>query len=657
MYSQGLSIREIARRTGHDRKTIRKYLHADEIPKYGPRPARPSKLDPFKDYLLGRMAEGIFNANRLLAEIRELGYSGGKTILKDFLKPFRPLQKCEATVRFETRPGEQAQVDFGVFQYEYLGRKRKVYAFVMVLSYSRAMYVEFVERQDTSTLMRCHIHAFEFFGGVPEHILYDNLKPVVLGRDENGQPIWNERFLDFALVVGFHPRACRPYRAQTKGRVERAISYLRQNFWPGIRFTNLDDLNNQVRAWCETVANKRIHGTTQKRPCDLLAEERLRSMPNSSVLAAFLSEERKVGRDGFVSFGGSRYGVPWAFAGKTVEVRENGYHVEVFSSGVRVAIHPKAVLPGTVVPLNGQWDGVPLGDPSRPKSPLAVRVTSPEVEVRSLKVYENLAEVSSKVIALERARQQLTDLGLSQAAQILDSRLESATQKNLTYADFLVDLLDAEISARKDRYIAARTRLAHLPFHKTLDQFDFSFQPSVDERQVRELATLSFVQETANVILLGPPGVGKTHLAVALSIEAIRHGIGVYFVTAHTLVEDLKRAYADNRLERRMRVYLAPKVLIIDEVGYLPFDSIGATMLFQMVSARYERGSIILTSNKSFGEWGETFGDTIVATAILDRLLHHSHIINIRGESYRLREKKRAGLFGSAYAKSTGNSK
>ena len=255
------------------------------------------------------------------------------------------------------------------------------------------------------------------------------------------------------------------------------------------------------------------------------------------------------------------------------------------------------------------------------------------------------------MIALEKARQQLTDLGLSQAAGILDSRLDTATKKDLTYADFLVDLLDAELAARRDRYITARTRLAHPPFQKTLDQFDFSFQPSIDERQVRELAALSFVQEAANVILLGPPGVGKTHLAVALGIEAIRHGVGVYFVTAHTLVEDLRRAYADNRLERRMRVYLAPRVLIIDEVGYLPFDSVGATMLFQLVTARYERGSIILTSNKGFGEWGEIFGDTVVATAILDRLLHHSHIINIRGESWRLREKKRAGLFGTPYAR------
>ncbi len=186
-----------------------------------------------------------------------------------------------------------------------------------------------------------------------------------------------------------------------------------------------------------------------------------------------------------------------------------------------------------------------------------------------------------------------------------------------------------------------------MPFRKTLEQFDFAFQPSVDERLVRQLAQLTFVNEAANIILLGPPGVGKTHLAVALGLEAIHKGYGVYFVTAHNVVEDLKRAYNDGRLERRMRVYLAPKVLIIDEMGYLPYDRVGATLFFQLVSSRYERGSIILTSNKSFGEWGEVFGDSVLAAAILDRLLHHSYILNIRGESYRLREKRRAGVFGA----------
>jgi DNA replication protein DnaC len=256
------------------------------------------------------------------------------------------------------------------------------------------------------------------------------------------------------------------------------------------------------------------------------------------------------------------------------------------------------------------------------------------------------------MIALEHARESLEALGLVQAAAVLEARLEAASASERPYVDFLDDLLGAELEVRRERYMIARTRLAHLPFQKTLAEFDFSFQPSIDERQIKELATLAFVANASNLILLGPPGVGKTHLAVALGLEAIRQGVGIYFVTANNLVQDLRRAHAENRLDRRMRVYLAPKLLIVDEMGYLPLDDVGATMFFQLVTARYERGSILLTSNKSFGDWGQIFGDPILATAILDRLLHHSVVVNIRGESYRLREKKKAGLFASPFSSS-----
>ena len=250
------------------------------------------------------------------------------------------------------------------------------------------------------------------------------------------------------------------------------------------------------------------------------------------------------------------------------------------------------------------------------------------------------------MIAIEKARAHLEHLGLTGAAAVLDSRLQAASQEELPYADFLADLLGAEADARRERYLRTRTRLAHLPFTRSLEQFDFTFQPSIDQRQVRELATLSFVTDAANVILLGPPGVGKTHLAVGLAITAIEHGFGAYFVRAHDLLEDLRRAQADHQLSRRLRVYLAPRVLVIDEFGVWPYDRLAATALFSLVSARYERGSIVLTSNKGFGDWGDVLGDAVIAAAILDRLLHHSHVLNIRGDSYRLREKKRAGLFG-----------
>jgi len=234
-------------------------------------------------------------------------------------------------------------------------------------------------------------------------------------------------------------------------------------------------------------------------------------------------------------------------------------------------------------------------------------------------------------------------LQLGEVARLAGPRAERAANAQEAYTTYLADLLQAEVDARQQRYVSSRVQMAHLPFRKPLETFDFAFQPSIDERQIRELATLQWVDAAANVLFLGPPGVGKTHLTVALALQAIQARQSVYFVTIQDCIADLRRAWDDNRFATRLAVYTRPKLLCVDEVGYLPLERLDATLFFRLVSARYERGSLILTSNKSFSEWGEIFGDAVLATAILDRLLHHSTVVNIRGDSYRLRDKKRGG--------------
>jgi DNA replication protein DnaC len=228
----------------------------------------------------------------------------------------------------------------------------------------------------------------------------------------------------------------------------------------------------------------------------------------------------------------------------------------------------------------------------------------------------------------------------------LDAVCEQAAQRQLDYKTFLSQALETEWQGRYQRGIEARLRQARFPWLKTLDQFDFDFQPSLDRRQVRELAGMSFVERGHNVIVLGPPGVGKTHLAIALGVKAVEAGYSALFLTLESLMTRLVKAFHENRLERSLQQLVYPKVLIIDEIGYLPLSQLEASLFFRLVARRYERASLIVTSNKSFLDWGETFNDPVIATAILDRLLHYSTTLNIKGESYRLKEKRRAGLLG-----------
>lgn len=395
---QGLSITAISELTGYSRHTVRKYLLDPRRPVYGPRKPRGSKLDPHKEYLAGRLQAGVWNAVVLLRELRSRGYAGGYSILKAYLSPLREAARESATRRFETAPGEQAQVDWGdLGEIETPAGTRRLSVFLMTLGHSRAMFAQISTSQKLEELLRLHEEAFRFLGGVPREILYDQMRTVVLGFDERGEAQFHGIFMDFARHWGFVPRLCRPYRPQTKGKVESGVGYVRRSFVCGQEASSLDDLGGQLRRWIVEVANRRVHGTTHRVVEEALEEERphLQPLVGRAPYPYLPQETRRVARDAYIEFRTNRYSVPFEAVGRQVTLRERGDRLEIHLDGSLLAEH--ALLSGRyqIATKEGHHRGMPFrstGPGGRRKARIHLRVGAPEVEIRSLDVYERLAE-------------------------------------------------------------------------------------------------------------------------------------------------------------------------------------------------------------------------------------------------------------------------
>jgi hypothetical protein len=315
--------------------------------------------------------------------------------LRSFMQPLRPAAITKATVRYETSPGYQAQVDWGRFRVDWNRESKRLYAFVMVLGYSRMMYVEFTEDEKLDTLIGCHLRAFAYFGGRPEVLLYDNMKTVVTDFDERGHAVWNERFARFAAHHGFLPRNCRPYRARTKGKVENGIGYVRKNFWPRVQtFTSLDDLNRQVRHWLDTVANIRVHGTTHEQPRQRLAQEGLKPI-NPIPFEEVDRHARKVSLDAYVSYENNRYSVPFQWVGQTVHIQDlkNG-RIRIYHGEQLLAEHPKATGKQQCIVNKKHFEGLRTAGKHKVSQPMPKFVPQaiPEVWERDLSFYEQFCE-------------------------------------------------------------------------------------------------------------------------------------------------------------------------------------------------------------------------------------------------------------------------
>lgn len=347
LHRQGLKISMIARQLGIDRKTVRKYLARDVgIPAYGPRQPRKRLIDGHVDYLKQRLdAYPGLTAQRLMREIGERGYKGGYSTVRDVVRELRPPGSGRGfAVRFETPPGHQAQVDFAQFQVRFTDQPDKVqivWLFSMVLGFSRLIWARFAYRQTLQTVLACHRAAFEAIGGVPREILYDRMKTAVIGEDEEGRVVYNRALCDLAGHYGFLPKACRPYRPETKGKVERPFRYIREDFFLGTVFRDIDDLNAQLARWLVDVANARVHATTGRVVHEAFAEERptLQSLP-LIPFGSVLKLERRISHEGMVSVAGNYYSVPDATRRRMVEVHSLADEIQIFEGDLLIARHP-----------------------------------------------------------------------------------------------------------------------------------------------------------------------------------------------------------------------------------------------------------------------------------------------------------------------------
>jgi transposase len=351
LHQAGVSIRQLAKQTGHSRNTVRKVLRGEHTGEYQRKRPAETKIGPFREYVKERFDEYGLSAIRLIEEIEPMGYEGSLSTLRRYLRELRKEKSKEErlTVRFETAPGKQAQADWGyVGKFEAPdGRIVKVYVFVMVLSHSRKLYIEFTTSMKMHALLKAHTNAFEYFGGWPESILYDNMKQVRINRGT-----WNIKFTDFTDHYGIVPKTHRAYRPRTKGKVERMVDYVKDNFLRGREFADLEDLKAQGRHWLEHTANARVHGTTKRIPEELFREQEAdRLTPHGTVPAYCYVEpvQRQVSFEAMVHYDGSRYSVPPSHAGQSVEVLAADGAIRVRLGDAIIAEHPKATKSGQCI--------------------------------------------------------------------------------------------------------------------------------------------------------------------------------------------------------------------------------------------------------------------------------------------------------------------
>jgi DNA replication protein DnaC/transposase len=637
LVADGVSEREVARRLGINRRTVARLVRSKEPPRYW-RPATGSKVDPFEPVLRRLLAEWPhINAPRATELLREeYGYDGSVDLVKRRLRELRP-RAVRPAQRTGYRPGQVLQFDWAEMPTRptLAGRERRVYALVASLPYSGAQTAFFSVEMTLEAFLEGHVRALEWLGGVPRECVYDNLRSVV-ARREGDEVVWNRRFVHLRGHDGFHASPCTPATPREKGSVEAAVRYLKSGFWPARRFRSLVELDEQYAGWRDRVCNRRLHATRRLRVDERLAEERAALRPLAPARFDWSGHRSSgcrwtgtcakaaastVHRSGWCTSGSSSVSTATR-SGSCIEVSRSPLPAQLRAGRLAAAAdHAAGAASGGAAACAAAADGRGAG-------------------ARRLRGAVRVSPAKAK--PGERLRYPLSKLKAPRVLERLEQTAALAREQEWPYERFLETLLEAEVFARDASGARMRIRQAGLPALKTLEDFDWSAQPSAEKPLVLHLAQLAWIEERANVCFFGPPGTGKTHLAIALGIRACLAGQRVAFATATEWVARLGDAQRQGRLGEELRKLLWTPLLIVDEVGYIPFDPAAANLMFSLVSSRYERASLIVTSNKAFSAWGEIFGDETVA-AMIDRLVHHAEIHSLKGDSYRLRDRDLGG--------------
>lgn len=402
LFKKGMAKKAISRVLGCDIKTVRRHLKKEGWTAYQRPPSSDTVLTPYMSWLSKRLKEVDYNARVLYRELRHQGYSGSYETVQKFVSPHRVRHLQKACVRFETAPGQQSQVDWGI-AWAWVGMERvKVHIFAMVLGFSRRLFGQAYQNEKLESLIHGHERAFEWFGGLTQEILYDNPKTMVTSHDlGTGEVIVNSKFKDFVNYYGFTSRFCWPYRPQTKGKIESGVKYIKRNFLKGRRFKDLDHLNRELEQWCIETADERIHGTTHEKPVNRFLEERLLPITRATPYAFHPAISRKVSRDARVRLNGNEYSVPWQYACTCVDLRVCGQELHIIQNQEVIAVHPllqgqpqRSILKSHYAgllkyqeSLKAMSETPPHHDPYWP--------SDGEVEVRDLSFYDQVGQFSS----------------------------------------------------------------------------------------------------------------------------------------------------------------------------------------------------------------------------------------------------------------------